>query len=157
MVATLLSYFTGSNNDGQSLVVSFIKKHPSLALSAYMTINPNYSTEDTSPYPICISILLANPNYIRWAIAIATKYPKLVVDMIEILTPTNIYGIVPEGYNVPDVGIVPAKLFSIIKGYMESKNKISAVKEIRVATGWGLKESKDAMDYMWMHTEWASL
>lgn len=51
--------------------------------------------------------------------------------------PVNLYGI-PH--------LIPAKDYYLIKSLIAIPKKIEAIKTLRAVTGWGLKESKDAVE-----------
>lgn len=44
--------------------------------------------------------------------------------------------------------IVPADVVAFVKYSSEAGNKVDAIRIMRMKTGWGLKESKDAVDMM---------
>ena len=44
--------------------------------------------------------------------------------------------------------VVPAHIVAFMKCHHNAINKVDAIRAMRVQTGWGLKEAKDAVDMM---------
>lgn len=44
--------------------------------------------------------------------------------------------------------VVPADIVGFVKYASEAGNKVDAIRNLRMKTGWGLKDSKDAVDLM---------
>lgn len=68
------------------------------------------------------------------------------------LTDTQVTALCMSGFRVENAGIGQASLPKRVTVYRENDGKkINAIKDLRNAVGWGLKETKDVIDEMWTY------